>query len=105
MDHTPLIIGALFGFGAGWMSCYYIFRLPKLHAARKAAKTKRINKIKKYVKQRVASKLLNHTIGSAIVYYKKFSPTMFEGVTDEDLIQLTTEMAQEDANETENIQS
>jgi len=97
IDYTPGIIGALFGFGAGFMVAHYMHRLPKLTAARKAAKTRKLNKIKEYVRKRVASKLLNHTVGTAIVYYRKFSPEMFEGLSNSDLYQLARELGQEES--------
>jgi len=98
IDYTPFIIGALFGFGAGFMIAHYIHRLPKLTAARKAAKTRKLNKIKDNVVNRVANKNLNHTIGSAVLYYMDLSPELFVGITTKDLEQLAAEIGEEERN-------
>lgn len=85
------LVSYLFGVGVG----YIIWRRPVVKALNKV-KAERLEKIKEYVLKRVGQKM-GHTIGSAIVYYKRYSPEMFIDITDDDLMKLATEMGKEDA--------
>jgi len=95
IDYTPFIIGALFGFGAGFMIAHYIHRLPKLTAARKGAKTRRINIIKGYVSNHVTDSK-GSSIGTAVMQYKAWSPELFKDITNQDLEQMVREIAIEE---------
>lgn len=91
MDYYPFYIGALFGFGAGFWFAYFLFRMPQIRGARKAAKTRRLNKIKEYARKRASNPVFGHTFDSAIAYYQKFSPEMFTDIADKDLKKLIAE--------------
>lgn len=98
IDYYPFIIGALFGFGAGWLLCYFMFRIPKIRGARKAVKMRKLNQIKKYIQKRNPNSTdAKLTVGSAIICLKRYQPEMFNGVTDEDLLKLASDLGLEDA--------
>lgn len=94
-DWYPFYIGALFGFGAGVWFAYFLFRMPQIRAARKAAKTRRKNKLKETVSAYItkfAKWPFNATIISAIAYYRKFSPGLFEGLSDADVVEVIKDL-------------
>lgn len=98
IDYTPFIIGALFGFGAGFMIAHYMHRLPKLTSARKAAKTRRINIIKGYVKNYIeTNRHSGYSVGAALIQYKEWSPELYKDITNQDLEQIARELGQEEA--------
>ena len=85
-DFLLLFAGLLIGYGLGYL---------KYRAARKAARAERIRVIKEYVKKRVANKVLNHTVVSAMMYYKEFSPEMFTDIHLLDVLLIVNELKEE----------
>ena len=98
-DWYPFYIGALFGFGAGIWFAYFLFGMPKIRAARKAARTRRMNELKEVIKNRInifgRGDVYTTTLISAVTYYKKFSPSLFEGLCDSDVMEVIKDLESE----------
>lgn len=86
-DYYPFVIGALFGFGAGYMVAYLILRVPTILRARKAAKTRAINKVKKLIDTPV-SLLVAAPLTTYNMYSKEF-PNEFKNISYDDWKNIT----------------